>query len=780
MGPTNFTERSSGHSLGKTISHYRLEEELGRGGMGVVYRAHDEQLGRDVALKLLHGDLNDTDRRNRILAEARAAAALNHPGIVTIYEVGEDGPQLFISMELISGDTLRQIACRGLLSPQQLARLCAQIADALGAAHAHGVVHGDVKPENIVRQADGRVKLLDFGIARHAELDSVATTGLMMPAERLAAPTEIAGTVAYMAPEQLAGATIDHRTDIFALGVVCYELAFGRRPFLGATITTLVHQILNETAVIPADRSEVPSDLTHILTRLLAKDPDARYQSARDVALDLTNVARSLELGPRIPAAVAGKRTVAVLPFTLLTPSTEDEYLSVALADAVINHLTASDQVLVRPTSMVRGYAGNSIEPIRTGRELNVEVIVHGSLQKMGSKVRVHLQATRASDGSTLLSAKQDGEMADLFGLQDALAEIVASALELKQRDRAVPAEERSTNNKVAYELSLRAVDKLSRLNRWDTRAGIDMLNTAVKLDRRFAAAWARLAEAHLLMAFTFGEGARAIREAEHAARRALALDSSNSVAQCSHGLVLWSPARGFQNRAALRALAIALKLNPGNLTALLWQCLIFLHVGLFDAAKEGLRTALAVRPDDATTLFFLGQLAWYRHCYDEADEYQRRALAVDATHIWTNVFYPVIALYRGALEDAEQKLASAREIQPEDPWLTSCEALLWAKRGEKHKATQALSHALRGKKPLFHTHHMWHTAAAANTRLGLETRAVSLLERAAAFGMPNYTLFRDDPHFQPLHSQARFTKLLAKLQREHRGYLKDFDSAPG
>jgi predicted Zn-dependent protease len=223
--------------------------------------------------------------------------------------------------------------------------------------------------------------------------------------------------------------------------------------------------------------------------------------------------------------------------------------------------------------------------------------------------------------------------------------------------------------------------------------------------------------------------------------------------------------------------LAIALKLNPGNLTALQWQCLIFLHVGLFDSAREGLRTVLAVRPDDPTTLFFLGQLAFYQHNYPEADEYYARALAIDTTHMWATINYPVAPLYRGALEDAEHKIAIARQVQPQDPWLQSCEALLWAKRGEPRKATRMLSHALSGKKPLFHTHHMWHTAAAAYALMGEGTRAISLLERAASFGLPNYTLFRDDPHFRGLHELPRFRKLMARLKRDHRAYVADFDS---
>jgi TolB-like protein/Tfp pilus assembly protein PilF len=496
-------------------------------------------------------------------------------------------------------------------------------------------------------------------------------------------------------------------------------------------------------------------------------------RAAPDARIAATTVAAEVGIKPSLPAAVVGKRTVAVLPLKLLTPSSEDEFLSVALADAIINHLSTSGNVLVRPIASVQRYAHDVTDPLKAARELNVEVVVDGNIQRVGSKLRVYLQAVDAMTGDTLLSTKHDAEMVNLFSLQDAMGEGLANALEFDTAKRQGIAEDRSTSNRMAYELFLRAVDKLSRLNRWDTRAAIDMLDSAVKLDPRFAAAWARLAEAHLLMAFTFGQGASGTAAAERAARRALVLDPSNSVAQCSHGLVLWSPARSFQNKPALRALSTALKLNPSNLTARLWQSLIFLHVGLFDAAEEGLKIALAVRPDDPTTVMFLGQSALYRHRYAEADDYHARALAIDGAHTWSLVFYPVIPLYAGALADAERKLASAREVQGDDPWLTSCEALLCAKRGEAAKAEQLLACALRGK-PLFHTHHMWHTAAATYALLGKSDRALSLLERAAAFGLPNYTLFRDDPHFLPLHDLPRFRKLLRRLQRETRTLMAD------
>jgi eukaryotic-like serine/threonine-protein kinase len=757
--------------IGTTISHYRIDTQLGKGGMGVVYRAHDQRLRRDVALKLLPAALaGHDDRRARLLAEARAASALNHPGITTIYEVGEDGEHVFIVMELVVGETLRAVISEGPMETRALARLGAQIAEALAAAHAHGVVHGDVKPENIIVQPDGRVKLLDFGIARQAAHETLAITRQ----ETSPVESNVVGTLAYMAPEQLRGADPDARADLFSLGVVFYELAAGHRPFPGPTATALMTQVLNEAPAPLAKLAPLaPPELARIVHKLLEKQAESRYQSARELRVDLTNLARDLELGATLPAAVAGKRAVAVLPFKLLTPNLEDDYLSMALADAVINQLSASGDLLVRPTSTVTRYVKQAVDPLLVARELNVQVIVEGSIQKFGPKLRVHVQAWNAADGSTLLSAKYDSEMTDLFGLQDRISEQLASALGSKPVSKELTAP--PTQNSTAYELYLRAAERLTRLNRWDTRTAIEMLDNATRLDPRFADAWSRLAEACVLMAGTFEPGPLWIKRSEHAVRRALTLDPHSAEAQCARGRILWMPAKKFQDRAALRALGKALGLNPGCHAARIWQCLILLHVGLHEEAKAGLAEALATNPDDCFTLVFSGQVRAYMGEYAEAEEYYTRGLAIDHSHLWGNLFAAIAPLYGQNFERAEPAIRKARQVLPGELMLESCEALLWARRGERRKAEQALRRALKGGKSLLHTHHNWHAAAAAYATIGKPTEAISLLKKAGGFGLPNYPAFRDDPFFQPLHNHPQFLRLMANLKKEWTSYQREF-----
>ncbi|HEV2493795.1 MAG TPA: protein kinase [Terriglobia bacterium] len=757
--------------IGTTISHYRIDTQLGKGGMGVVYRAHDQRLRRDVALKLLPAGLaGHDDRRARLLAEARAASALNHPGITTIYEVGEDGEHVFIVMELVAGETLRAAVSEGPMETRALARLGAQVAEALAAAHAHGVVHGDVKPENIIVQPDGRVKLLDFGIARQAAHETLAITRQ----ETSPIESNVVGTLAYMAPEQLRGTDADARADLFSLGVVFYELAAGHRPFPGPTATALMTQVLNEAPPPLAKLAPLaPPELARIVHKLLEKQAESRYQSARELQVDLTNLARDLELGAALPAAVAGKRAVAVLPFKLLTPNSEDDYLSMALADAVINQLSASGDLLVRPANTVTRYVKQAVDPLLAARELNVQVIVEGSVQKFGPKLRVHVQAWNAADGETLLSSKHDSEMTDLFGLQDRISEQLAGALGSQPVSKGPTPP--PTQNSIAYELYLRAAERLTRLNRWDTRTAIEMLDNATRLDPRFADAWSRLAESCVLMAGTFEPGPLWIKRAEHAVRRALALDPHSAEAQCARGRVMWMPAKNFQERAALRALGKALDINPGCHAARIWRCLILLHVGLHEEAKAGLTEALATNPDDCFTLVFSGQVRAYMGEYAEAEEYYTRGLAIDPSHLWGNLFAAIAPLYWGNFERAEPAIRKARQVLPGEPMLDSCEALLWARRGERRKAEPALRRALKGSKSVLHTHHNWHAAAAAYATIGKPAQAIALIKKAGGFGLPNYPAFRDDPFFQPLHNHPQFLRLMASLKKEWTSYQREF-----
>lgn len=756
--------------IGKTINQYRILEQLGVGGMGVVYRAHDDRLRRDVALKLLTVQgASRADQRARILSEARAASALNHPGITTIYEVSEEGDHLFIVMELVRGKLLREAMRAGPIEIHLQVRLAAQISDALAAAHSQSVIHGDIKPENIMVLPGDRVKLLDFGVARQ-ELAETGTIG------ELPTRAPIAGTLAYMAPEKFSGSSGDARSDLFSFGVLLYEMAAGKRPFSGANAMALAAQIMKEDPVpLRGEGGHESEVLSRITYKLLQKDPASRYQSAQELQQELNTLSRHLEIEALLPAAVAGKTTIAVLPFKLLTPTPEDEYLRVALADPVINRLSASGDLLVRPRSAVMRYANQNqvIDLNQVARELGVEIVVDGSIQKIGQRLRVHVQAWSVRDGSSRISTRFDSEASEIFQLQDRITGELARVL-----NPTAPLPQPGgppTKNLAAYELFLRALERMGRLNRWDLRIAIEMFENATALDPHFADAWAGLAEACAMMGGTFEPGQKWLNRAEKAVRKALSLDRDNVEAYVARGRVVWTPVKKFQTRTSLLALEQALQRRPTHDRALGWQGFVLMHIGLQAKAKECLATSLAVCPDNTFTLTVLGTNALYAGQFDEAWDWHARALSIDRTSLWANLLSPAAPLYAGQLEKAAQAIRAGSQVFPKDPLLASYEALLCAKLGDRRKAEQLIQKAIHGGASLLHTHHMMHNVAAAYGVLGKPQQAVNWLRKASCNGLPLYPVFRDEPHFEGMRSYPPYLGLLATLKKQWTSFNKEF-----
>ena len=757
--PTVTSEIPSLSQLGP----YKLESSLGAGGMGEVYRATDTRLHRTVAIKILPRDKSvDPERRRRFLQEARAASALNHPNIVTIHDISNDQGIDFLVLEHIPGVTLKQRIAEGPLGFDLLLRCASQTVAALAAAHMAGIIHRDIKPANIMITAERQIKVLDFGLAKLSAPDSSDNV-------ELTTPGLVLGTVAYMSPEQTRGESMDVRSDIFSLGAVLYEAATGRQPWTGRSTLELMHAIATEE---PAElftlRPEVPSAFAALVARCLRKSPGERFQTMAEIAAALDRIER-----PGLEVVIAGRKSVAVLPFRMVTGNPEHQFLSAALADAVVNRLGATGKLLVRPTASVMRYAQAEAGWHAAAREMNVDIVVEGSIQQIGPRVRALVQAHQAADSTTLHSAKHDGDTSDLFELQDRIADAVCRALVPEAAQPAAVVA--PTQNPLAYEFYMRAVSLASNMNRWDTHSAIEMLERATRLDPEFADAWARLAQACVQMGAAFDSDPRWFQQAQDAAAKALALDAANSDALCARGQIVWTPQHGYQNAVALRALNAALRVNPGCHMAQLWRGLILFHLGLHEEARRGLQVALAANPKDARTYVFIGQTALYRGDYEEAYDYHVRALAVDATSIWPNLFMPIIPLYLQRPGEAHQRLQHARQIAGDDPTLTSVEGLIEAYDGNSSKALQLAGTALQRPSSLLHTHHMWHFAAAIFALCDQPDSAIPWLTRCADMGLPNHDLFRNDPHLRPLHSRADFQQFLSRLQHERDQYRTEF-----
>ena len=760
--------------IGRTISHYRIIEKLGGGGMGVVYRAEDIRLRRFVALKFLPEEIaKDAQALARFRREAQAASALSHPNIVVLHDISMDSGTDFLVMEYVQGQTLENLIPSDGLPFDMVTEYGVQIASALAAAHSAGIVHRDIKPANIMVTHDNQIKVLDFGIAKLTTLIGNSPDVETSTAIQGTIPGMVVGTVAYMSPEQTRGEPVDARSDIFSLGCVLYQAATAKRPFGGASTLAIMHEIATLQPPAPSSfRSDLPGTFDTLIAACLEKNPIHRPATAGDVALQLKSL---LPWGESVRQQTrADRRSVAVLPFKLRTSIQEDQFLAVALADAVVTRLAGTGKLLVRPTATVMRFAGKDTEWTQAAREMNVELVVEGSIQKMGARLRVLVQAHQVTGAITLYSAKHDGEAEDLFDLQDRIADAISDAL-APQRQRAVSPAAPPTKNNAAYELYMRAADRISRLNKWDTQTAVEMLSSATGVDPNFADAWGRLAQACIQMGVVFDSDPVWLEKAEAAVAKALALDMVHADALCARGQLLWTPKNAFQNRPALRALNAALKLNPGCHQAQIWRGLILFHLGLYAEARRGLEEALAVHPQDTRTMVFLAQTALYRGDYEEAYELEMRALGLDPAGVWQNLFFPTIPLYLGRPSEAAEALRKARQMVPGEATLTSVEGLIAAHEGDFGRAEQLADAAVESKKTLLHTHHLWHNAASAYSMCGKPDKAIKWLHECADLGLPNYLLFDSDPHLRGLHNRPEFLVLMSDLRREHDTNQEEF-----
>jgi adenylate cyclase len=471
-----------------------------------------------------------------------------------------------------------------------------------------------------------------------------------------------------------------------------------------------------------------------------------------------------------------GRPSVAVLPFVNMSPDPDQEFFADGMAEEIINALAKVNGLRVIARTSAFAFKGTNADIATIGSRLNVATVVEGSVRKAGDRLRITAQLVDVAGGHHLWSEVYDRPIEDVFEVQDEIARTVVTTIKPKLLgDSEEPLVSRATESRAAYELYLRAGDRITLQNPWDTRTAIAMLEGAVADDSGFAGAWARLAHGCCQMANHFEPEPRWHRRTDEALERALALDPTNAEARLVEGRVLWSPRQGFRSREALLALEDALRLHPGSPAARTWHSVILLHVGLMAEAEEGLAEAHAAEPQDARVLGFIAQNFVYQGRFEEAQEQLARALAADPTSFYMHIFQPSVHLYRDDLVAAERSLTKARQVLGEDAALDASEALLWAKRGESQRAEGFLERAGGYRPSLMHSHHALHWAAAAQAVLGREEEAIRMLREAAATGLPNFPAFRDDPHFAACRDAPEMTALLSNLEGEWKSFRREF-----
>jgi len=746
--------------IGRTLAHYRIESLIGSGGMGEVYLAHDTRLDRRVALKVLPPHLaTDPDHRRRFEREARSIAALSHPNIVTIHSVEEANGTHFLTMELIAGEKLSDLIPEHGMPLERWLATSATLTGAVAAAHRAGVTHRDLKPDNVMVDREGRLKVLDFGLARVTATNPPGADPLT---EELTQEGRIVGTVAYMSPEQVDGRPADSRSDVFSLGVVLYEIASGKRPFQGRSSFSILSAILRDS---PPDLGSLspglPRPVTRLVERCLAKDPAARFQSAGELHAELEALRRKLEAGdlrPRrrrialllataavtivlaVTAVLLGRRSettggpaessarpsIAVLPFANLSGDPDNEYFSDGITEEITSKLARIQGLEVAARTAAARFEGSDAGPQAIGRQLGVGHLLDGSVRKSGNQVRITAQLVSCETGFQLWAEEFQGSLDDVFRVQEETALEIARALDLRLSPGERQAvQRRATSNPQAYDAYLRGralVEYFAIPDKLDTARS--HFERALELDPEFPLALAGLSRVEAQYHRNLDPSPQRLERAEALARRALELDPQLAEAHLAMGQV---EANRYDYARAAELFRTAIRLEPTNSYA--WDLLSW---------------ALAYRqPPDPV----------------EAEEAARRAIGLQASLIGAHYHLGRALLLQGRHDEAIAAFEHTRTLDPEFETADFGLAQAFLARGEPARALEALARlgALRDS-PVVPV-----TEASAHAALGDRGKAVAALDRAFSLGYRDLATLGADPHLASLEDDPAFAELLRR-----------------
>jgi serine/threonine protein kinase/Tfp pilus assembly protein PilF len=783
---------------GEHIDRYKILSLLGSGGMGEVYLAHDEKLDRKIALKLLLNYLTTNQGSlRRFQQEARAASALNHPNIITIHEIGEVDDRNFIATEFVDGQTLRQRLKESSLNLAESLDIAIQVCSALSAAHQAGIVHRDIKPENIMLRRDRYVKVLDFGLAKlteereqgidvGADEDLSLSSGLVM------------GTVTYMSPEQARGEQVDSRSDLFSLGVVLYEMITGHAPFVGDNAREVIKSILADESP-PVD--DVPSKLCDILNKTLRKDRTERYQTAEALLGDLKKAKQEIEQKSQpqhsailnialVAAAIvvvvgllvgiqfarnshnsanvtAPRKSIAVLPFKSLSGDPTDEYLTQGLAEAVITKLTGVREIIVRPLASVSKYNTSTQDAITIGRQLGVDVVLDGQIQRNGDRYRVTVQLWQMHDGVSLSSYTCDETCAQIFELEDSISERAMNALAIRlttQEQRYLA--KRYTNNKTVYDLYLKGRYQFYANTQESFAKSARYFQQAIDLAPDYAPAYAGLSDALYQMAwFDSPKSAELMFQSKIAANKALEIDDSLAEAHAAAcGVKLqdwdWSGARTECERA--------LELKPNYVRALSLYSGVLGLIGQYDKAIEASKRELEVDPLSITGNFDLGSVYLYAHHTDEAIEQLQKVIEMDRKLPVTHHFLANAYYQKGMYDNFAEKVIEIRSdpVLNHGDWnalgLTAEQVRdAYARGGFEGLLRAELDAVLAASKKEYVSPKR---IAALYAMLGENDKAMDWLEKNYQEHSKTMMTIKVDPRLERLQSDPRFKEMLARV----------------
>jgi serine/threonine-protein kinase len=785
--------------LGKQIGPYSLEKLLGSGGMGSVYLAHDARLERKVALKLLEPSMTSNSQwRSRFLREARLASSLDHPNICTIHEVGEAANQLFIAMQYVEGQTLRQLINGRPLSLEQLLHIAQQVAEALAAAHDRAIIHRDIKSGNIMVTTRGQVKVLDFGLAKLDREDGDAhltQTGVVM------------GTPASMSPEQARGEQVDHRSDVFSFGVLLYEMATGQSPFPGRSSADMISALLKDPhAPVSKVNKEIPAELSALIDKALCKDPAQRYQSMEEIVSDLRrlnstraeNAERSgkRDFFPRVilvagvilaaiaaltliyyrsqstsstpgqttSSAVTPIKSIAVLPFKPLVADNRNEALELGMADTLIAKFGSLKQINVRPITAVRKYVGLDQDAVAAGREQMVDAVLDGSIQKAGDRIRVTVRLVRVGDSFLMWTDQFDVQVHDFFQVQDSISERVVSELAMQlSGDEKGLLTKRQTENMEAYRLYLLGRYHMNRLTDDGFRSALDHFRQSIQIDPNYAPAYAGMADAYNSLAgFNASPPKESYPLAKKAAMQALKLDETLAEAHAALALVTffydwsWSDAESEFKRA--------IALNPSNADAHQTYGYFLAARGRFDEALSESQRALELDPVSVVKIMGRGEILHFSRRDTEAIESYKQTVIMDPNFGFTYWALGRAYLAKDMYEEAIAAFKKSIPLSGDSPDEPAELARAYALSGRKAEARKIINELKEQSRKRYISPTV---IAFIHAALGEKDEAFNLLEQAYDDRDFVLVLAKIEPAFDPLRSDPRFAALLKRVGLE-------------
>ena len=736
--------------IGTTISHYRILEEIGAGGMAIVYKAEDINLKRLVALKFLPPQLTvNKDTRKRFITEAQSASALDHPNICTIFEIGKsEDDQMFIAMGFYEGEILKLKIEKGKLKINEAINITIQIASGLLKAHEKGIIHRDIKPANIMITGDGVVKILDFGLAKLSGHTTLTKTGTML------------GTAVYMSPEQASGEKADHRSDIWSLGVLLYEMLSGFPPFQGDNEQAMVYAILNkDPKPIASYRKDLPDYIEKAIYKSLVKDPDNRYQTIQELVKDL-----KAKSAPDIDLP-AKENSIVVLPFKDFSKKKENEYFSDGLTEEIITDLSQVKNLLVISRSSAMTFKDTKKKVTEIGKELNVQNVLEGSVRKDGNNVRITAQLIEAKNDTHLWAEKYSGTMDDIFDIQEKVSRSIVDALALKL----TPEEEqkltkRPIKNIQAYECYLRArqeswlftPDALDRAVHY-LQNGLEIIGDNALLYAGMGYVYSQCVNMGLEMETN-------IVKAQEYAEKALQLDPESSEAHLVLGFLIVT--LGGNARKAITHFKQALANNPGDIHAIAWLCVSLWNVGKMENARVLVEDMKQIDPLTPMSRSGYGILGLYEGNGEQAVEGIYDWFRFDTQNPAALYFYALALVYAGKLKEATTIIDQHIHIDWPDNFTK--QSLLVKLAVEKD--TKKIEKLVTGdfKKTVRSDPQTTYFVSVMYVVAGMKDAALDLLEQAVNQGFINYPLMSEkDPILKNLRGEERFKKLMERVKYE-------------